>query len=267
MEDATVLAWGENGLGQTSVPMDLRDVTAIAAGNRHSLALRRNGTVVAWGDNFYGQSEVPAGLTSVVAMAAGGWHNLALKHDGTVVAWGRNDEGQTTVPPGLDQVVAVAAGDKHSLALRSDGTVVGWGASRYARPPDDLNRVVAIVAGGPFNMAFRDDGTFVVWPQLDQHDLEVLQELGPVTGAAIGDVRLVITPGIRPRLMPVQLRAGAEFELMLLGQRGTSYTVQTSPDLRSWSVLTNFVAPASRVTVLDPYAGAQPLRFYRALSP
>src|SRR5262249_35782579 len=53
------------------------------------------GTVVAWGDNTYGQSSVPAGLSSVSAIAAGFQHSLALKSDGTVVAWGDNTYGQS----------------------------------------------------------------------------------------------------------------------------------------------------------------------------
>ena len=47
-----------------------------------------SGTVVAWGDNTFGQSSVPAGLTNVIAISGGAEHTLALKADGTVVAWG-----------------------------------------------------------------------------------------------------------------------------------------------------------------------------------
>jgi alpha-tubulin suppressor-like RCC1 family protein len=34
----------------------------------------------------------------VVAIAAGGRHSLALKNDGTLLAWGRSNEGQIAVP-------------------------------------------------------------------------------------------------------------------------------------------------------------------------
>ena len=37
----TVVAWGNNGYGQGSVPNDLGNVIAIAAGGNHSLALTR----------------------------------------------------------------------------------------------------------------------------------------------------------------------------------------------------------------------------------
>src|SRR5262245_57895282 len=42
-----------------------------------------NFSVVAWGFNCCGQINVPAGLTSVAAVAAGYKHSLALKADGT----------------------------------------------------------------------------------------------------------------------------------------------------------------------------------------
>ena len=106
------------------MPFGLNSVVAIAAGGYHSLALKSDGTVVAWGANDYGQSTVPGGLSNVVAIAAGGCHSLALKSDGTVVAWGSNlAEGesplcnQSTVPVGLSKVVAIAAGGDTSMAV------------------------------------------------------------------------------------------------------------------------------------------------------
>src|SRR5205809_1040837 len=67
----------------------LSEVTAIAAGTDHSLALRADGTVYAWGDNTTGElgngtttsSSVPiqvSGLTGVTAIAAGSGFSLAL---------------------------------------------------------------------------------------------------------------------------------------------------------------------------------------------
>jgi hypothetical protein len=125
--DGTVVAWGDNRFGQCTVPTGLRGVIAIAAGASQSLALKAGGTVVGWGDNSFGESANPAGLGGVIAIAAGGWYSLVLKSDSTVVAWGLNDYHQTNVPPGLSNVIAISAGSSHSLALKSDGTVVAWG--------------------------------------------------------------------------------------------------------------------------------------------
>lgn len=143
----------------------VRGIAAVAAGARHSLALKGDGTVLAWGkdadgqlgDATYGYSSVfpdwPSpvqvlGLTTtpgkVIAIAAGGWHSLALKADGTVWSWGLNDHGQlgrsalvdpvchcdygARQVPGLAGIVAIAAGDFHSLALDSLGRVWAWGS-------------------------------------------------------------------------------------------------------------------------------------------
>ena len=111
------MAWGHNYYGETTVPIGLSNVVAIAAGASHSLALKRDGTVVAWGNNDAGQTAVPVNLNNVVAIAAGYQHSLALKQDGTVVAWGTNNLGQTGVPPGLSNVMSIAAGGTRSLAI------------------------------------------------------------------------------------------------------------------------------------------------------
>lgn len=80
--------------------------------------MQTTSTVVAWGNNSYGQTTVSPESSGVSAIAAGFGHTVALKQDGTVVAWGQNNAGQTTVPPGLSGVSAIAAGDFHTVAIR-----------------------------------------------------------------------------------------------------------------------------------------------------
>ena len=94
--DGSVVAWGANSAGQvtgtptTEFPYSataspvilggqvLSRVTAIAAGDAHTVALRNDGSVVAWGDNHLAQTAVPAGLSGVTAIAAGSLHTVAL---------------------------------------------------------------------------------------------------------------------------------------------------------------------------------------------
>ena len=164
------VAWGCGGLsfGQCSVPSGLNGVTAVAAGEGHSLALKSDGTVISWGCAYYLQCIVPSGLSGVAAIAAGNVHSLALKGDGTVVAWGCGtpgyDVGQCAVPSGLTGVTAIAAAPSHSLALKGDGTVVAWGC----RFPSDsgqcnvqigLSGVTAIAAGTAHSLVLRGDGS------------------------------------------------------------------------------------------------------------
>jgi alpha-tubulin suppressor-like RCC1 family protein len=172
-----VMAWGSNlygGLGDgkrgsegevvADVPTPvsgLSEVSAIAVGANHDLALLKNGTVMAWGDNSDGElgdgttterdSPVKVtGLGEIVAIAAGYNFSLALKRDGTVMAWGRNSSGQlgdgTSTGPGscgtespcsttpvavigLSGVRSISAGFENGLADLTNGTVKAWGGS------------------------------------------------------------------------------------------------------------------------------------------
>ena len=158
-----VVGWGWNGDGQATPPAGT-DFVAVAAGGRHSLALKSDGSIVGWGWNSYGQATPPAG-TDFVAIAAGSEHSLALKSDGAIVGWGKNWDGQATPPAGTD-FVAVAAGGWHSLALKSDpstplgtgGSIVGWGWNEYgqATPPAGTD-FVAVAAGGSHSLALKSD--------------------------------------------------------------------------------------------------------------
>lgn len=161
--DGTVWAWGRNDYGQLGdnttderhTPVQvvnsggtyLTEVTAIAGGSQHSLALKTDGTVWAWGwnhsgqlgdnttDNKYSPVQVVTNgsgvLTSIAAIAGGHAHSLALKTDGSVWAWGDNSNGQlgngTTADSntpqqvtGLTGGIIIAAKSYDSLALSID---------------------------------------------------------------------------------------------------------------------------------------------------
>ena len=111
------------------------DFVAVAAGDWHSLALRRDGSVACWGRNHRSQAP-PAGVDGdFVAIAAGERHSLALRHDGTIAYWGWNGTNDTNQAPPAGGFVAIAAGSIHSLALRRDGTVACWGRNVYGEAP------------------------------------------------------------------------------------------------------------------------------------
>jgi alpha-tubulin suppressor-like RCC1 family protein len=163
--DGTVVAWGLNDFGQSTVPAGLSGVVAISAAGNRTLALKNDGTVVAWGQNDYGQSVVPAGLSEVGAIAAGPHHTFALRNDGTLVGWGYDQWGQAGTAAGSTRFAAVAGGYAHTLALHADGTVVAWGGngSGQANVPAALTGVTAVAAGYFHSLALKHDGTVVAW--------------------------------------------------------------------------------------------------------
>ncbi|WP_372735878.1 RCC1 domain-containing protein [Nocardioides sp.] len=181
-------AWGSGGDGQrgdgtlgaiqstpvavttSGTPMGDKTLTAISAGDSHSLALASDGAVYAWGRGDSGQlgngstatttqstpvavitSGTPMADKTITAIAAGAKHNLALDSAGAVFAWGRGNGGQIgngtvptarTLPAAVTTagtpmegktITAIAAGTLHNLALDSQGAVYAWGTRSSGR--------------------------------------------------------------------------------------------------------------------------------------
>jgi len=166
MADGTLWARGDNSAGQlgggstvsySSKPVQVGNDSnwlRVAAGAKHTLAIKNDGTLWAWGDNTYGQlgdnskisrltpvQVVGAGTDNLWSqIAAGERHTIALKSNGELWAWGNNQYGQlgiggaaeSQVPMriGMDTWTTIAAGRFHTLAIMStptNGTLWSWG--------------------------------------------------------------------------------------------------------------------------------------------
>ena len=179
LPDGQVWGWGNGGSGEVGTgamneyvyqpvsAIGLTGIVQVAAGNRFTLALRKDGQVYGFGYGADGQLGLgtsntrytPAllSLTGITAIAAGGRHALALKTDGTVWAWGFNENGQLgygPTPPVVNSrenspvpvqglagktIVAIAAGEQHSVALDSEGRVWAWGYNTNYQVGDGTN--------------------------------------------------------------------------------------------------------------------------------
>jgi alpha-tubulin suppressor-like RCC1 family protein len=167
--EGAVWAWGRGSEGQlgpsrdeSQAPHQVDDmnlahgVIAVAAGDGHSLALKKDGRVWAWGDNEGGMlglgtgagtSGLPArvpGLTGVGKIAAGGDRSFALKADGSVWGWGNNEAGRLgtgdgarrNIPaliPNLSGVKELTVGSDFCVAVKYDGSVCVWGNGQYGQ--------------------------------------------------------------------------------------------------------------------------------------
>ncbi len=215
--DRNLWSWGGNGAGQLGyetlvepepdskgwIPKRieaLSNITKVACGRLHSMAVSSEGSVWGWGLNSHGQlgdgtttsrstPHTIAELSSVVSIACGAEHSAAVLADGSVWAWGANARGQlgdnTTETrsfpvrvKNIEGIRSVGAGSSgfHTLALANDGTVWTWGANSRGQLGDGttnaafspvrvtgIQDVVSVSAGSAHSIALKSDGTVWAW--------------------------------------------------------------------------------------------------------
>jgi alpha-tubulin suppressor-like RCC1 family protein len=164
--------YGQLGLGDktnrnsfqlvTSGLISSANITSIAAGSEHSLALDSSGTLWTTGYNFHGQLGLGDNIDQSVfkqvtifknakidSIAAGYFHSLALDSKGKLWGTGGNEYGQLGLGNidsqnsfqlitfnGLASnttIISIAAGSEHSLALDSSGKIWATGLNLYGQ--------------------------------------------------------------------------------------------------------------------------------------
>ena len=151
-----LVRWGSNA---NDLPTIRTGIQYMTAGVNHALAIISDSTVIAWGDNSEGQSTIPSTLTNAYSLANGTYHSLVLDNTGTIWGWGSNKSGQLNIPSNLGQIIDIAAGRDFSIAYTMtdtgvvDGggnsvltnTVTIWGGnSKKTVPMNELKNVISV---------------------------------------------------------------------------------------------------------------------------
>lgn len=100
----------------------IRSISKLAAGARHTIALRSDGTVLAAGDNTSGQCQISE-WDNIVSVHAGNDFSIGLRNDGTVAVTDNDDPALEEISKWRD-IIAVSANGDAAAAIKSDGTVV-----------------------------------------------------------------------------------------------------------------------------------------------
>ena len=115
-----VYCWGDNGKGQTDVPV-MQDVKWVAAGGDTSCAIDGHDELICWGDNRQGQADIPDYISSVSKVSVGG-DFVCAANGGQIDCWG-NTAGWNEQPGTYTDVVHISAGQDHVCIL--DETAAG----------------------------------------------------------------------------------------------------------------------------------------------
>ncbi len=265
--DGTVWAQGANASGQlgngtttasaTPVQVDIpagTQITAIAAGLDHGLAVDANGGLWAWGLNTLGQlgdgttasrstpeqinASAPSAGVKFTAVAAGDYFSLALDATGAVWAWGSDSNGQlgnggttnTALPAqvaGVSGATAIAAGAYHSVAIAS-GSVLAWGSNSAGelgngQTADSSTPVaVAVPAGVSFTaIAAGSDQTLAIGSDGNVYAWgdDTYGEVGPNAADSCGNFgnACSTTPIVVPGVQGTSsIAAGTQFSLAMV---------------------------------------------------
>lgn len=140
---------------------NLKNITQIACGADHALALDKSGRIHSWGNGQQSQlgrrvfertktaTVVPSGVSipkRAIAVGCGSYHSFAIDSDGSLWAWGLNSYGEAGIPISQDEeprqivhppqrvesitgkkVKSVQGGAHHSVAVTTDGDCLVWG--------------------------------------------------------------------------------------------------------------------------------------------
>ena len=144
--------------------------TELSAGLYHTCGETNARTIICWGDDSLGQSSVPAAPagSAFLMVSAGYWHTCALTSLHSVRCWGADRDGESSGPSadpsGFTQV---GAGDDFTCALTEAGIVRCWGLDNYGQsappPPPAGTTFTQVSAGGGFACAATADARVLCW--------------------------------------------------------------------------------------------------------
>jgi len=280
--DGTVVAWGDDSLGETNVPPGLTNVIAIGSGPTAlaSLAIKSDHTMVFWG--FTNQEEPPSdlNLTNVVAGALSSNCGLALLADGTVVAWGDDTYNETNIPPNLTNVTAISVGSLNDLVLDPAGGVItlnpSQGAGQVGYLQATLAPPAAVAAGAGWGILgepyFSSSTNFTLAITATQSVELAFQPVNnwivPISRAVTVPLGGVTNLNISYTVPSPVMYANSSNGLGITGTTNTSYVIQYTTNLASiqWLTLTtNNLGPGFNKVVPLPQTNRGSATFYRAL--
>ena len=170
---------------------DWTDIIQIAASDKGTIGLRKDGTVITTGKkNWNGEEYIVEpgtlpeweNLTDIASIWGGKDAAAAIREDGSVVylVEGNEENGQNNVS-GWENMVQLSVGEYHTVGLREDGTVAATGSNVNGQcDVSDWKNIVSVAAGPSATIGITVDGEILmagVFPE----DYSVMEQWPAVT--------------------------------------------------------------------------------------
>lgn len=216
-DDGLVYTWGvddpgdQKGASPVQV-QDLKNMTSIATGEKHFLALDNTGQVWGWGSNDAGQLDkatmatMPvvkkpirlSALHHVKAIASHNNYSIALKNDGTLWGWGSIDDSITKfiAPPTLlgdgQHITSMHINDGRIVATNTKGQIIYWNLTNAHPKPKLLSFKSPVIATDNFVSSYiyfitNDHKVWKIDPVDSPHSPQPISGLKDIIQVVSGD--------------------------------------------------------------------------------
>lgn len=154
---------------KTKKPIDMGKLVKVSAGFDHVVALNDQGQVFAWGSDRQKQTSLPMDLkqvTNIVEVYGGYQSSIALSEDGRSYFFGNsmnNDYNEFHQYQGQLEKLAMTADAVFGLTKTGDVVYLGTQQNSYSRIPEDLGKIVDIAASAGTIAALDENGKVTVW--------------------------------------------------------------------------------------------------------
>ncbi|MDO4291622.1 MAG: ABC transporter permease subunit [Eubacteriales bacterium] len=233
-DQGSVLTWGNDRMGLSSIPMELRmgeKIKQIYAGYQVSFALTEDGELYNWGNSYLLDVRVPSELQGTIEKFVANTNIvLVLTQDGRVVPLSSKASAYTRIPEEIQgHVVDLALTDESAAAVTDDGKVHVWGNNvKKTMEVPELNGSVASIVGGRYHYAaLLEDGSVQAWGDdtFGQGNVPSIKEKVTKLSAgyygtyAIGESGKVYSWGLKGYVMGTDAFGRDVFRRLLVGGR------------------------------------------------
>ncbi|PRX74084.1 alpha-tubulin suppressor-like RCC1 family protein [Cohnella sp. SGD-V74] len=260
-----------NVLFPTPIPgLASEHVTAVSAGNSHSLALTANGDVYSFGNEFVGQlghgtndeQPVPKKIDAlaafdIVAISTGTSHSVVLTDEGDVYAFGAGAEGQlgrgsaitgTNLPLGIVWTAKgslIDAGGYHTIVAGGEDDGFTYSVAASVDEIEFYHRNVGYSAFAATTVTVTNNGTGPITglvPTLSSPDFEIAASPGVALNAPGNSTTLSVRPvaGLAPGIHTGTLTLSAD--------RGVTETIDLSFEVTATPTFSFELTPPGDVT-------------------